>query len=82
MAGSIAERVGRELLKLSPEVLVENGGDIYLKNLKKRRVGIYTGTPPFDGRVALRSGPARPRWEYARLPGPWGIPSVLAAPMP
>ena len=53
VAGAIAERVGRELLKLSPEVLVENGGDIFLKNLKKRRVGIHTGKPPFDGRVAL-----------------------------
>ena len=53
VAGAIAERVGRGLLKLSPEVLVENGGDIYLKSLKKRRVGIYTGKPPFDGRVAL-----------------------------
>ena len=53
VAGAIAERVGRELLKLSPEVLVENGGDIFLKTLKKRRVGIYTGKPPFDGRVAL-----------------------------
>ena len=53
VAGAIAERVGSELLKLSPEVLVENGGDIYLKSLKKRRVGIYTGKPPFDGRIAL-----------------------------
>ena len=53
VAGAIAERVGKELLRLSPEVLVENGGDIFLKSLKKRRVGIYTGKPPFDGRIAL-----------------------------
>jgi len=53
VAGAIAEKVGRELLNLSPEVLVENGGDIFLKTLKKRRVGIYTGKPPFDGRIAL-----------------------------
>ena len=53
VAGVIAEKVGRELLKLSPEVLVENGGDIFLRTLKKRRVGIYTGKPPFDGRIAL-----------------------------
>jgi len=53
VAGAIAERVGRGLLQYSPEVLVENGGDIYLKSLKKRQVGIYTGRPPFDGRVAL-----------------------------
>jgi len=53
VAGAIAEKVGRELLRYSPEVLVENGGDIFLKNLKKRRVGIHTGKPPFDGRIAL-----------------------------
>lgn len=53
VAGAIAERVGRELLRMSPEVIVENGGDIFLKSQRKRSVGIYTGKPPFDGRIAL-----------------------------
>ena len=57
VAGAIAERVGRELLKLSPEVVVENGGDIFLKTSKTRRVGIYTGKPPFDGRVGIEVRP-------------------------
>ncbi len=31
VAGALAERVGRALESLSEEVIVENGGDIYLK---------------------------------------------------
>jgi ApbE superfamily uncharacterized protein (UPF0280 family) len=53
VAGAIAEAVGRELLTLSPEVIVENGGDIYLKSLKQRLIGIYAGKSPLTGRVGL-----------------------------
>jgi ApbE superfamily uncharacterized protein (UPF0280 family) len=53
VAGAIAEFVGSELLPLSPEVIVENGGDIYLKSLKKRLIGIYAGQSPLSGKVAL-----------------------------
>jgi len=53
VAGAIAEFVGRELLALSPEVIVENGGDIYLKSLKERLIGIYAGQSPLTGKVAL-----------------------------
>jgi ApbE superfamily uncharacterized protein (UPF0280 family) len=53
VAGAIAEAVGRELLAFSPEVIVENGGDIYLKSLTKRRIGIYAGESPLTGRVGL-----------------------------
>jgi ApbE superfamily uncharacterized protein (UPF0280 family) len=53
VAGAIAESVGNELLPLSPEVIVENGGDIYLKSLKKRLIGIYAGQSPLSGKLAL-----------------------------
>jgi ApbE superfamily uncharacterized protein (UPF0280 family) len=53
VAGAIAEAVGRELLDFSPEVIVENGGDIYLKSLTKRLIGIYAGQSPLTGRVGL-----------------------------
>jgi ApbE superfamily uncharacterized protein (UPF0280 family) len=53
VAGAIAEFVGRELLALSPEVIIENGGDIYLKSLKERRIGIYAGKSPLSGKIAL-----------------------------
>jgi len=53
VAGTIAEFVGNELLAFSPEIIVENGGDIYLKTLKKRLVGIYAGNSPFTGKIGL-----------------------------
>ena len=43
VAGAIAEAVGRDLLAFSPEVIVENGGDIFMKITEKRLVGIYAG---------------------------------------
>lgn len=59
VAGAYAETVGRELLKVSPEVIVENGGDIFLATRKKRRVGVFAGTSPFSGKLALEIQPAR-----------------------
>lgn len=53
VAGAIAEAVGRDLLAYSPEIIVENGGDIFVKSLKKRLVGIYAGSSPFTGKIAL-----------------------------
>jgi len=53
VAGAIAEFVGTDLLAFSPEVIVENGGDIYLKSLKRRRIGIYAGKSPLSGKISL-----------------------------
>jgi len=53
VAGAIAEAVGSELAVLSPEVIVENGGDIYIKSSGKRLIGIYAGKSPLTGRVGL-----------------------------
>jgi hypothetical protein len=57
VAGAIAECVGRELLAFSPEVIVENGGDIFLKISKQRVVGVYAGTSYFTRRIALEINP-------------------------
>ncbi len=53
VAGAIAECVGRELLEFSPEIIVENGGDIYLKILQRRVVGIFAGDSPLTGKIGL-----------------------------
>ncbi len=53
VAGAIAEFVGNELLAFSPEIIVENGGDIYLKSLDKRIIGIYAGESPLTGKIGL-----------------------------
>jgi ApbE superfamily uncharacterized protein (UPF0280 family) len=53
VAGAIAEFVGKELLESSSEIIVENGGDIYLKSLSDRVIGIYAGKSPLTGKVGL-----------------------------
>lgn len=53
VAGAIAECVGTELSTFSPEVIVENGGDIYLRSSKKRVIGVYAGNSPLSGKIGL-----------------------------
>lgn len=61
VAGAIAEFVGNELLSFSPEVIIENGGDIFLKSLMKRTIGIYAGESPLSNRIGLViNGPDTP----------------------
>ncbi len=53
VAGAIAESVARDLLRLSREVIIENGGDIYLVTSKERTVGIYAGASPFSHKLGI-----------------------------
>jgi ApbE superfamily uncharacterized protein (UPF0280 family) len=57
IAGAIAEFVGTELLAFSPEVIVENGGDIFLKTQRKRLVSVYAGKSPLTGKIGLEIEP-------------------------
>jgi uncharacterized protein len=57
VAGAIAECVGRELLEFSPEVIVENGGDIFLKVNSPKIIGIYAGDSPLSGKIGLEIEP-------------------------
>lgn len=40
VAGAIAEALARELVGQSPDLLVENGGDLYLCSTRPRKVGL------------------------------------------
>jgi ApbE superfamily uncharacterized protein (UPF0280 family) len=57
VAGAIAEAVGRDLAAFTPEVIVENGGDIFLKVSRKTLVGIYAGDSSLSRRIALEIMP-------------------------
>ena len=57
VAGAIAEYVGKELLEFSPEIIVENGGDIYLKSLSWRTIGVFAGGSPLTGKLGLDIAP-------------------------
>ena len=55
--GAIAELVGADLMKYSKEVIVENGGDIFVKLIKPRRIGVYACESPFSEKIALEISP-------------------------
>jgi len=57
VAGAVAEFVGKELLNYCNQVIVENGGDIFMKVKKRRIVGIYAGDSPLSKRIALQIEP-------------------------
>lgn len=57
VAGSIAQEIGKSLLKYSRDVIVENGGDIFLRSRQKRSIGIYAGKSIFTNRLALEISP-------------------------
>ncbi len=54
VAGAFADHLGRLLQAESPEILLENGGDLYIASRRERRVGIFAGTSPLSGKLALR----------------------------
>ncbi len=43
VAGAVAFYVGKELLKYSQEVIIENGGDIFLNIKEDKKIGLYCG---------------------------------------
>ena len=57
VAGAIAEFVGKELLQFTGQVILENGGDIFIKTNTERKIGIYAGNSPLSGRIAIKVNP-------------------------
>lgn len=49
VAGAIAESVARGLSERSPEVIVENGGDVYLMGSTDRTVALWAGEEGVNG---------------------------------
>lgn len=57
VAGVFAELVGEALLAESGEVIVENGGDIFIKTTTPRVVAVFAGDSPISGKVGIRISP-------------------------
>lgn len=53
VAGAMAERVARALEQYSSEVLVENGGDLYIVGAEPRKILVLAGDSPLSGKVAI-----------------------------
>ncbi len=54
VAGAVAGRVGRELLAETAQVIVENGGDIFIHTLLPRVAAIFAGESPLSGKLGIR----------------------------
>ena len=57
VAGAVAQHVGEDLSPLTYNVMVENGGDIYLNSKEEVRVGVFAGASPLSHRLAIRIRP-------------------------
>ena len=58
VAGALAARVGRQLASLSPEVIVENGGDIFMAITQPATIALFAGKSPLSHRVGLKIDPS------------------------
>ncbi len=54
VAGAVAESVGIELLAYSNEIIVENGGDIFIKLNRPFTYAIFAGKSPLSMRFGIR----------------------------
>jgi len=57
VAGAIAQETVKGLLQFSQQVVVENGGDIYLKMNHPARVAIHAGESPLSQKLGLLISP-------------------------
>lgn len=54
VAGAVAQFVANDLLCYSDEVIVENGGDIYIKTNEDLRVPVYAGCSRLSLKIAFK----------------------------
>ncbi|NCB76301.1 MAG: UPF0280 family protein [Negativicutes bacterium] len=59
VAGAFAEEVAQQLMQKFKvqDIIVENGGDIYLATTESRRIAIWAGPSPLSGKLALELEP-------------------------
>ena len=72
VAGAVAEYVGQSLLEDSGEVIVENGGDVFLRTLKGRTMAVHAGNSPLSGKLGLKIPPSESPWGVCTSSGTVG----------
>jgi len=53
VAGAIAAKIGEDLASNCPDLIIENGGDIYLRSSKQRIIAVYAGDSRFSNRIGV-----------------------------
>jgi ApbE superfamily uncharacterized protein (UPF0280 family) len=54
VAGAVAEFVGRGLMERCATLIIENGGDCFLKSDRERTVSIFAGESPLSYKIRLK----------------------------
>ncbi len=54
IAGAIAQYAGKELMAVSNQVIVENGGDVFLKTSSDTTLAIFAGKSPLSMKVGVK----------------------------
>ena len=54
VAGAIAECVGKDLIPHSEEVVVENGGDVFIHTKETQTVAIFAGQSQLSNKIGVR----------------------------
>lgn len=57
VAGVVAQEIGIELMNYTQEVLVENGGDIYINTKLERNIAVFAGESPFSHKIGIKVYP-------------------------
>lgn len=57
VAGAVAEKVGASVLRYASEVIIENGGDIFIAVNRPITVAVYAGASPLSLKSGLRVMP-------------------------
>lgn len=57
VAGAIAGLIGENTRREIPDLIIENGGDIYLRSTKERHIAVFAGNSPFSMKIALEIPP-------------------------
>ena len=57
VAGAIAQYVGQDLLPLSSDLIIENGGDLFISSSEALTVGIFAGDSALSQRLGIEMEP-------------------------
>ena len=57
VAGAVSKFVGHDLLKLTENLIIENGGDIFLKSNTALTVSVYAGDSPLSYKINFKVRP-------------------------
>ena len=72
VAGAIAARVGQALLAFTDEIIVENGGDIFMHLHRPATVSLFAGRSPLSHKVGLQIHPEPETWGVCTSSGTVG----------